>query len=153
MAWMLARTEPRQERSAKFNVERNPCAEAYLPVFWDPVVNKIYPLFPSYLFVRTTPMDVWGFLRRTTGIFQVVMRGKFPDTMPDEQLEILKEREFQGLVQLQKFEPGEKVEVAGKLSWSGIYVGMKSKDRCRVLMEMFGRKVETTVNLQQLRHA
>ena len=150
--WWLARTEPRQERLAKFHVERdNPNAEAYLPCFWDPFAEKIHPLFPNYLFVRS-PDGLWGFLRRTIGIFSVVMRGSEPDIMPDVQMEKLREREYQGLVQLQegmKLVPGRKVEIGS--SWNGIYTGMSSQNRCRVLLSMFGRQVTANVEVLQVR--
>jgi transcription antitermination factor NusG len=144
--WLLCRTEPRQERNAKWNVEKNSNAEAYLPVFLDPTNGKIFPLFPNYLFVKVGD-GIWGFLKRTVGIFRVVMRGIQPDSMPNSIMEKLKEREYEGLVRLQKFEPGQKVEING---WNGIYLGMKSKDRCRILMTMFGREVETDVTLSNL---
>ena len=152
MVWWLARTEPRRERLAKYHVEQNPEAEAYLPMFWDPFAEKIYPLFPNYLFVRC-PNGVWGFLRRTIGIFSLVMRGPEPDTMSDKQLDDLKEREYQGLVQLQKFAPGQKVDIAGSVfqGWNGIYQGMSSKNRCTILLDLLGQTVSVSVDLKQVR--
>jgi transcription antitermination factor NusG len=157
MAWMVVRTKSHEEQRAQFHLERRGC-ETYLPIIRNRS-KKTEPLFPRYLFVEP-PEEFWWFLRSTIGVLSLVMRGSFPDIMPDKTMEQLRATEDEnGFIKLDSLSllltPGCEVRcVAGPMSGhSGVFLGKSKNDRCAVLFRLLGCECKTDVALENLQLA
>jgi transcriptional antiterminator RfaH len=139
-------TKPNSEGIAEANLTRQGYI-AYIPRFITKVGKeiRIKPLFPRYIFISI--QDRFHSINSTIGISYLIMNKDVPATVPDSVIDTLKAREDKrGLITLPekgKFSQGENVKlVSGALSgYDGLYEGMSSTDRCRVLIELLGRKV------------
>jgi transcriptional antiterminator RfaH len=115
--------------------------ETYMPRFLAKS-GKILSLFPSYIFVRITAQFypvMW-----TPGVTRVLMTGDQPARLPEQIVNSIRKREIGGLVRLpsngRRLRKGDKVKITrgsfeGQL---GIYDGMTSHQRERVLLELLG---------------
>ena len=152
--WIVAVSRPQQEAWAARNVQAQGF-DAYYPKFEEEYLTKtkriatrIRTVFPRYLFVRTD--GPWYFLLGTFGISNVVFEGENnPATMPDAQVEYLREREDAlGLVKLPPkpkptpFTRGQRLRVTyGPMQGlTGICQGDSAKERVTMLLDMLGRK-------------
>ena len=152
MSWFVARTEPRRERIAKRFVEEAGHV-AYYPLFKEFRTSRILPLFPNYLFVHNRN-GLWRFLHSTVGIVCLIMRCGEPDQMPDKTMNELREMEYEGLINLESrgLRKGDKVDLVNCAfaGWRGVYDGMNGAQRVRVLLEMLGATIPTTVNINNI---
>jgi len=152
MTWIVARTEPKRERVAVNFIERQG-RSCYLPLCRDSVTSQVMPLFPSYLFVFNLD-GAWHWLQRTFGISHLVMRCGVPDLMQDQTLESLRKLERNGIIPLQRFLPGDRVNIVNCAfsGWSGIFQS-HIKDRCTVLLDMLGQSVPVKLDMENLKTA
>lgn len=153
MPWMVAVTEPRREKVAKRFIEEKG-RKAYFPVFRDFPSEIIQPLFPNYLFVYDED-GIWRFLRNSIGIITFIMREGKPDLMPDRVMNSLRSYERNGVICLNEFHHGDKVRVTGSVfqGWDGIYLGMTSAGRCRVMLSMLGQEVPVIMESKYVKAA
>jgi len=152
--WIVAVTRSRQESWAAENVRAHGF-EAYYPCFREEYIDRQHhigvrtrSLFPRYLFVRTDGR--WSFLTDTFGVTGVVMKGEVPATMPDQEIDHLRQREDAvGLIEVPKepeaprFTKGQRVRVTygSMCGLTGICECIDAgKARVRVLLDMLGRK-------------
>jgi transcriptional antiterminator RfaH len=139
--WIVVQSKPNREMWARQNII-NQGMECYLPLIRDVAATR--PLFPRYLFARISTR--WFFLNNTFGVSNVVLLGDQPAVVPDDVIAEIKGREVQGLVVLPNASGtlihGQAVVVnAGPFTgMSGVYQGMASGDRERVLLDYLGRK-------------
>lgn len=147
--WFVARAKSGREAWALENVAAQDCT-AYMPR----VLGKrrgivcSQPLFGPYFFVRT--LGSWRFLLSTFGVAGVVLfGGESPATVRDEIITALRAREVEGLIVLPpppevvgRWKPGAQLRVRGGVFSGniGIYQGLASKQRERVLLDFLGRK-------------
>jgi len=109
-------------------------------------------LFPGYLFVR--PLERWQKLRNTYGVIDIVMMGDKPDFVPKAVMKALRANvDKDGIVTLprqRKPKVGEAVEIqiGAWKGFTGLYDGLDSEGRIRVLLGFMGRNVALTFRRQ-----
>jgi transcriptional antiterminator RfaH len=154
--WSVVQTESRREQVAADFLKRD--FEVYFPKVLNPY-ERAAPLFPGYLFVAIE--DQWWAVRWAVGVVRVLMMNDKPAVVASELLDSLRDSEIDGLVRLpeQNQKPrarvlccGDAVRVvtgslAGKI---GIYQGQSGSQRSRILLNLLGRQVKTTVRAVDL---
>jgi transcriptional antiterminator RfaH len=154
--WGVVRSLPQRER---FAAERlvDGGFEVFLPLVQTKRASQ--PLFAGYLFVLI--VDRWRAINSTLGVLYLVRTGDCPARCPDHETDSLKAMiDGHGFVRLPegrgspvkpKIAIGAKVRItAGPFSgMSGLYAGMTTKDRERVLLHVLGgqRRVEIAAGL------
>ena len=163
-SWFLVYTKPRQEQTARHQLERQGYP-IYLPMTQHNRkrsgrrVLVIEPLFPRYLFIHLdTCRDDWGPIRSTVGVSSLVRFGKEPAMVPDALIETLRARESSaGLHDWAEpvFRAGQAVRVVeGALQgYEGLFVAGTGRERVVVLLDILGRQVRTRVEAGQLTSA
>jgi transcriptional antiterminator RfaH len=145
-------TKPNSEKIAEVNLQRQ-SYYTYLPQYLTRVGKelKVRILFPRYIFIAITGGRFHS-INSTIGISYLIMNKDIPAIIPEGVINTLKSREDQkGLITLPekgKFNQGENVKlVSGPFSgYDALYEGMSTADRCRVLIELLGRKVVIEVS-------
>lgn len=166
IGWIVARTRSQREQWAAENLSRQGF-EYYLPKIEEITVAKgqrfaiAKPLFPSYIFVRKSPL--WRAVLGTFGVISVLLRGGAPELLSDVGIEQIKSREDQaGLVRLPKrpvnearFTKNQKVRINdGSFSgYEGLWQGSPAKERERVLLEFLGRKITVLIGSELIEAA
>ena len=146
--WSVCQTETHREGTATHFLEKAGF-EAYLPKI--KIKQRVVPLFPSYVFVRI--VDRWYPVATTIGVVQLLLAGDHPARLKDEIISNIKNKERNGIVKLPKVKrlnEGDKIRIVrgsfqGHL---GIYAGMSSKQRERVLLELLGRQVSVELSAE-----
>ncbi|HZP76294.1 MAG TPA: transcriptional activator RfaH [Pseudolabrys sp.] len=160
--WYVVQTQPNAERKAVAHLERQGFA-TYLPRYLKRrrharrVETVSAPLFPRYLFV-TIDMDTqrWRSIYSTVGVSRLVCAGDTPTPVPEQVVELLKQREdTAGLIKLERrpqFRPGEKVRVLDGVfsDCLGLYEDMADRDRVAILLDLLGRKVRVLVDAESV---
>ncbi len=154
--WYVVYCKPRQEDVARRNLEHQ-AFETYLPRVrqrrrrLNRRVMVIEPMFPRYLFVRLDrERDNWGPIRSTLGVTSLVRFGQFPAPVPDNLIEILREREDeQGVQELPspEWRRGDTLRIAeGSMAgYEGIFLARSGKDRVVVLLDIMGQQARVQV--------
>lgn len=153
--WSVAMTKSSSENLAKHHLERQGFV-TYLPRYLTRVGKemKVKVLFPRYIFVRIELQ--WHCIHGTRGVTKLLMRESSPAVVPERIIKDLKMKEdIKGLITLPappKFQAGERVRVAnGSLSgYLAIYDGMRSSERVRILISMFGQQVPIELDERDL---
>lgn len=155
--WYLVYTKPRQERTARSNLDRQGY-DVYLPLVRKATrrhgrrVTGVVPLFPRYLFVRLDQTtDNWGPIRSTLGVASMVRFGQEPARAPDDLVAYLHAREDEQGVQdlpVEEFRPGTKVRIAegAFMGYEGIYLARSGRERVVVLLQLCGRPARTVLD-------
>lgn len=123
--------------------------ETYMPRFKSKA-GKILLLFPSYIFVRITTR--WYPVAWTPGVTRILMTGDQPARLPEQIVDAIRKREVGGLVRLPNngrgLRKGDQVRITrGSFEGQiGIYDGMSSQQRERVLLELLGRIVRVELS-------
>ena len=160
--WYVVQTHPHAEVKASWHLQRQDF-ETYLPRFRKKrrhagrVESIAAPLFPRYLFVSVDlASQRWMSIRSTIGVSRLVCNGDAPAPVPHPVLEALKAREEEdGLIKLDRrprFSPGDQVSILDGAfrGCHGLYEGMSGEERIAILLELLGRKVRVTVNLDMI---
>jgi transcription antitermination factor NusG len=146
VAWLVAQTESQRESVAvRWLTDQR--FETYLPqirvetVMRQRKVERLAPLFPSYLFVRA--VECWQAIRRSVAVVDVLFTGELPAQLSDEIIGRIRAQEQDGIVQLRsrsEFRRGDKVRIVrGALQGQlAIYESMKPHQRCEVLFTWLG---------------
>lgn len=155
--WIVAKAVSRRERWAQDNIEAQGCV-TYCPRSYCERTRKIAPLFLGYVFVRIED-GRWSHIDNTFGVINVIKTSEGPATIPDSIIDEIRSRENRnGYVVFpaqERFERGTKVRVKeGPMSGIfGIYQWQSASERARVLFDLMGRKINTTVELSVLEAA
>jgi len=147
MSWIVARTEPQREQTARRFLELGGFS-VYIPYIRERQakggrrVVRLRPLFPSYAFIALRDGRWWD-ARWTVGVAAVIMSGGEPARLSDRIVDEIRGRERNGAVELPRrdgFKVGDQVRVvAGVLSGQfGLYAGMRAHERCLVLLALLG---------------
>jgi transcriptional antiterminator RfaH len=162
--WYLVHTKPRQEQTARLNLERQGYG-VYLPLAkvlrrrGARRVATLGPLFPRYLFVALDlANDNAAPIRSTVGVSALVRFGQEVTPVPEKLVAALHEREAPDGVHhwaSQQVAPGERVRIAaGKLQgYEGIFLARSGRERATVLIELLGGAVRATVEAEHLESA
>lgn len=159
--WYLVYSKPRQERLAQANLDRQGY-QTYLPLLRTPRrrlqrrVIRIEPMFPRYLFIHLdTQTDNWAPIRSTVGVNTLVRFGMTPSPVPDDLIEVLKERDDSSGVQdipMHVFGQGQKVRIEEGpfMGYEGIFLAETSQQRVLVLLDIVGKAAKARVEVGAL---
>lgn len=161
--WFVVQTRPNSERRAVANLKRQGF-EVYFPVYSKrrshagKVDMVAAPLFPRYLFVAIDlESQRWRSISSTFGVAQLVRHGDRPAPLADEIIAELRDREDErGLIQVGgAFRLGERVRVVGGAfaDHFGMFESMGDGERVAVLLDILGRKVRATMNIEVIEAA
>jgi transcriptional antiterminator RfaH len=148
MSWIVARTEPSREQTARRFLELAGFS-VYIPVIRERHAKggrrlvRLRPLFPSYAFI-VLQNGRWWDVRWSVGVAAVIMTGDEPAQLSDQIVDEIRSRERNGAVELPKcngFKPGDLVRVTvGPLQGQvGVLGALRPHERVLVLMSWLGR--------------
>jgi transcriptional antiterminator RfaH len=144
--WCCARTELRREATAShflalsgFTTYTPKLRELRARNGWK--VERVVPLFPSYIFVEIT--DGWWDARWCVGVLSLIMAGDRPAPVADSIIDEIRSRERNGAVTLPRrsgLRIGEPIKVSGGLfaGHLGLYAGQRAHERVLVLLSLLG---------------
>src|SRR4051794_11149412 len=156
--WYVVQSQPNAENKAVTHLERQGFA-TYLPRYQKKrrharrVEIVPAPLFPRYLFVGIDlGAQRWRSIFSTFGVSRLVCNGELPTPIADQVIHGLKAREEDGFVRLMyrpNFQAGDKIRIldGAFADCLGLYEGMKDSDRVAILLDLLGRKVRVTVDV------
>jgi len=160
--WYVVRTRVNSESKATRNLIRQGF-ETYLPMHLKRrshagKIEKVpAPLFPRYLFVRIDIANQrWRSVQSTLGVSHLVLNGSSPAPVAQQVIGLLRSREDeQGFVRLDRrpqFLPGDKVRVlAGAFADNlGLFDGLADRDRIAILLDLLGRKVRVSIEMDMV---
>jgi transcriptional antiterminator RfaH len=160
--WYVVQSQPSAERKAIAHLERQGFA-TYLPRYLKRRRHarkvEIFPapLFPRYLFVAIDlATQRWRSIFSTVGVSRLVCNGENPTPISDRVLETLRAREDAGgyvhLDRCPSFHAGDRIRVleGAFADCLGLYEGMRDSDRVAILLDLLGRKVRVTVDLESV---
>jgi len=160
--WYVAKTQPNAETKARFHLVRQGF-DVYLPQYlrrvsharrisWQP-----RPLFPTYLFVTTSPAQQrWRSINSTIGISHLICDERGPLPVPRGVVDGIRENEDErGLVLTGRkvpFEKGAEVQImSGAFAdHTGFFECATDDERVVILLDLLGRQVKTRVKLDAI---
>ena len=148
--WYLIKTKPRQEKTAILNLE-NQKYTTYCPIVI--INNKQVVLFPGYIFIHLDKSkENWSPIRSTKGIVNFVRFGLNFAKVPDNVIEFIKENHdtnIEKLINLNKFKPGDKVQISDGVfkNCIAIFKSFKSDERVIILLSILGQ--QQAINIKQ----
>ena len=150
MFWSVCQTETQRKSVAAHFLGQAGFA-CYLPKI--KAKQRILPLFPSYLFIQIESR--WWDISNTIGVVQLLLAGDQPAKLKNSIVDMIKSRERGGIVRLpdpSRLRVGQQVRIKrGSFEGQiGIYEGMATKQRERVLLELLGRSVRVEFNAADL---
>ena len=145
-AWYLIYSKPQQERLARENLERQGYP-SYLPLIRNRKRRNgryrsiIEPMFPRYLFVHLSDeTDNWGPIRSTIGVANLVRFGMRAARVPDSLIEMMHERDEEGvqILAAPELKPGDQVRIVeGVLAgYEAIFQARTGKERVVLLLQL-----------------
>jgi transcriptional antiterminator RfaH len=155
--WGVVRSLPKREIFAAERLRMDHGFEVFLPLVQTQRASA--PLFAGYFFCRI--VDRWRSINSTFGVLCLVRTGDCPARCPDREIDALKAMiDGHGFIKLPEAPPppvrhtiaiGAKVRItSGPFGgMSGLYVGMSTKDREKVLLNLLGgqREIRIASNL------
>jgi len=141
--WYLIKTKPRQEKIAKQNLE-NQGYVTFCPI--TKINNKLVILFPGYLFTQLNDKTQnWSPINSTKGVSHFVKFGLNFAKVPTSVIEFIKTNQHittEKLINLNKFKPGDKVQISDGAfkNWMAIFKCYKSDERVILLMDLLGQE-------------
>jgi transcriptional antiterminator RfaH len=158
--WYVVQSHPNAEQRALAHLERQGFP-TYLPRFLKRrrharrVEIVPAPLFPRYLFVGIDlATQRWRSIFSTGGVSRLICQGEQPAAIPERVIDSLKLREdADGYVQLDHragFRTGDRIRIleGAFVDCLGLYEGMRESQRVAILLDLLGRKVRVTVDLE-----
>lgn len=148
--WYLIKTKSRQENVAIKNLE-NQEYSTYCPTV--KIKKKHVVLFPGYLFIHLDKKkENWSPIRSTKGVVNFVRFGLNFAQVPDTVIEFLKTNQLinkEKLKNLNKFKPGDKVQIIDGVfkNCDAIFKSSKSEERVILLMHLLGQ--QQAINIKQ----
>jgi transcriptional antiterminator RfaH len=147
VSWIVARTEPQREQTARRFLELAKFT-VYVPYIRERHakggrrIERLRPLFPSYCFIGFRDGRWWD-ARWCVGVAAVIMSGGEPAQLGDRIVDEIRARERDGAVELPTrpgLKPGDRVRVLdGPLQGQlGLYAGMRPHARVLVLLALLG---------------
>ena len=146
--WYLLKTKPRQEKIAKQNLE-NQGYGSFCPIA--KINNRLVVLFPGYLFVQLNEKTQnWSPINSTKGVSHFVKFGLNFAKVPTSVIEFIKTNQHitaEKLKDLNKFKPGDKVQISDGVfkNWVAIFESYKSDERVILLMNLLGREQSLSI--------
>jgi transcriptional antiterminator RfaH len=159
--WYVVHTQPNSESRALNHLERQGFT-TYLPRYRKRrrharrVETVVAPLFPRYLFVAVDmAVQRWRSIYSTVGVSRLIGAGDEPTPIADDLIADLKQREADGIIQLQQrpqYRPGERLRVldGAFVECHGLFDGMTDGERVRILLDLLGRKVRVLLDIDSV---
>jgi transcriptional antiterminator RfaH len=143
--WACAQLQPRREQLALHCLKQVAGFEVYSPRI-RPVCKGsrsngvTQPLFVGHCFVLIVAQ--WHVAQWQPGVVRLVLDGTTPARVPDQVIEELRSRERGGIIRL----PERELRVGGTVrvvrgpfrELTGLYAGMKPRERVEVLLHLLG---------------
>jgi len=151
--WYLIKTKSKQEDIAIFNLE-NQNFHVYCPHAL--ISNKNVALFPGYIFIQLDKdTQNWSPIRSTKGVLHFIRFGLSYAKIPDNIIEFIKTNELntaEKLKNINKFKPGDKVQIADGVfkNCIAIFKSYKSDERVILLMNLLGQQQKLTIKQESL---
>ena len=147
MDWIVARTEPQREQTARRFLELAGFS-VYIPVIRERRAKggrrivQFRPLFPSYALIALENGRWWD-ARWSIGVAAIIMSGDEPARLSDQIVDEIRGRERNGAVELPRrdgFKPGDPVKILqGPLQGlCGLYQRQRPHERVLVLLTLLG---------------
>lgn len=154
--WYAIKAHPLQEEKAFLNLLMQGI-EVYFPKiikkFWrkGKKVELLKPLFPGNIFAKFPVETHYRKVSYTRGVSKIVSFGGFPIPLEDEEIEVIKAREENGVVKLEdrNFSEGEKIKVVrGPFNGiEGVFVReLDDKERVEVLLKFLYAKARIVLD-------
>ena len=141
--WYLLKTKPRQEIIAKQNL-KNQGYGSFCPIV--KINNRLVVLFPGYLFVQLNE-KTQKFLpiNSTKGVLYFVKFGLNFAKVPTSVIEFIRTNQHitaDKLINLNKFKPGDKVQISDGVfkNWVAIFKCYKPDERVILLINLLGNE-------------
>lgn len=159
--WYLVYTKPRQEITAKENLQRQGY-EIYLPMTRLPrrrLGKRRYmnePFFPRYMFIRlNTTSDNWAPIRSTKGVANMVRFSLHPMPVPNELIVNIRSRENpeSGMHDIDvSIKKGDKVRVMDgpMMGYEGIFIAKTGQERVIILLDVLGQQARLQIDAEAL---
>ena len=151
--WYLVKTKSKQENIAILNLE-NQNFHVYCPFVL--IRNKNEVLFPGYIFIQLDKdTQNWSPIRSTKGVLHFIRFGLSYAKIPDNIIEFIKTNELntaEKLKNINKFKPGDKVQIADGVfkNCIAIFKSYKSDERVILLMNLLGQQQKLTIKQESL---
>jgi len=151
--WYLVKTKSKQEDIAILNLE-NQNFHVYCPFVL--IRNKNEVLFPGYIFIQLDKdTQNWSPIRSTKGVLHFVRFGLSYAKIPDNIIKFIKTNELntaQKLKNINKFKPGDKVQISDGVfkNCIAIFKSYKSDERVILLMNILGQQQKLTIKQETL---
>jgi transcriptional antiterminator RfaH len=151
--WYLVKTKSKQEDIAILNLE-NQNFHVYCP--YALIKNKNEVLFPGYIFIQLDKdTQNWSPIHSTKGVLHFVRFGLSYAKIPDNIIEFIKTNELntaEKLKNINKFKPGDKVQVADGVfkNCIAIFKSYKSDERVILLINLLGQQQKLTIKQESL---
>ena len=151
--WYLVKTKSKQEDIAILNLE-NQNFHVYCPFVL--IRNKNEVLFPGYIFIQLDKdTQNWSPIRSTKGVLYFVRFGLSYAKIPDNIIEFIKTNQLntaEKLKNINKFKPGDKVQIADGVfkNCIAIFKSYKSDERVILLMNLLGQQQKLTIKQESL---
>jgi len=151
--WYLIKTKSKQEDIAILNLE-NQNFHVYCP--YALIRNKNEVLFPGYIFIQLDKdTQNWSPIRSTKGVLHFIRFGLSYAKIPDNIIEFIKTNELntaEKLKNINKFKPGDKVQIADGVfkNCIAIFKSYKSDERVILLMNILGQQQKLTIKQESL---
>ena len=158
-AWQVVATRRHKERVAAASIARLGIP-AYLPLLraWPPpaVGADVVPMFPGYLFVRSTPQDAHR-VARSTGVRGLVAFGGTPARLDDAVMQFLRSREdSDGIIRAEPLPPGSEVVITDGPLRGFIAVverRLSARQRVLLLLDLLHRQTRVEIPDRWIRQA
>ncbi len=149
--WICIYTNAREENIA-FNELLKIGLNLYFPRYKKTVsharkiIEKIYPLFPRYLFAQLSKEICFSLLKRTRGLADYMHDAYgIPTTVNNKIIHYLKNREdIEGFIQLNndRFKKGDRITITqGYLkNIPAVFLNQSDEERVKILLELMGRE-------------
>ena len=146
--WYVIQTKPKKEEEAKSYLSTagvemfNPLIETFT-LRNKGMSKELKPLFPGYIFGRFDLESNYRLVKWAKGVKKILGFGAYPTPIPEEAVEIIKERTNpQGIVRAKHdFEPNDVVRVkTGPMKdLAGIFERwLSDRERVRILLKIIG---------------
>ena len=146
--WYLIKTKPRQEKIAKQNLE-NQGYGVFCPIA--KINNRLVVLFPGYLFVQLNKKTQnWSPINSTKGVSYFVKFGLNFAKVSTSVIEFIITNQHitaDKLINLNKFKPGDKVQISDGAfkNWVAIFKCYKPDERVILLINLLGREQSLSI--------
>ena len=161
-SWYVVQTQAQSEMKAVTHLTRQGY-ETYLPRYLKRrrharrVDIVAAPLFPRYLFVAIdTGAQSWRSIRSTIGVAQLICHGDAPAVISDKIIAQLKQGEDErGFIQIDnrsRFNQGDHIRVleGAFADCLGVFQGLSDRERVEILLDLLGRKVRVSLEINAI---